>query len=119
MSLQKIKEFVLDRDIYGHKIELHFQGKSSYNTWLGLICTLLIQGIVLQSIIVLGTDFINFGRQNQNVDAEKFDRNSSEPFNLHDNGVKIYLIPHIFEAPLFWDKPDYKAEALRPEIGNY
>ena len=47
-------------------------------------------------MIVLGTDFINFSRQNQNVDREKFDRHGSEPYNLADNGVKFYLFAYRF-----------------------
>ena len=76
-SLKNVKEFLLDRDIYGHPINVHFKGKTTYNTWLGLLCTLFVYSIVCQSMIVLGTDFINDLRQDEKVNVEKYDRHIS------------------------------------------
>ena len=81
-GFEKVKEFLLERDIYGHQIGVHFQGKSSYNTWLGFFCTLFIYGIVFQSMVVMGTDFINFSRQDEKVNIEKIDLHASEEQNL-------------------------------------
>ena len=92
--LWKLQELALDLDIYGHKIELHFKGKSSYKTWLGLFCTLLVYGIVFQSMVVLGSDFVNFSRQDEKISIYKFDRHNSEKYNLVDNGIKFYLLSY-------------------------
>ena len=102
---------MLDRDIYGYKIEVHYKGKSSYNTWLGLICTIIVYGIVFQSILVLGTAFLDFSRQEEKVRIEKFERHKSEPYNLAENAFKFYILP-------FSDQDDI-IESLRPEIGSY
>ena len=89
----KIKQYLLNQDIYGHKIGVHFQGKPSYNTWIGLICTCLFYGVVLQSAIMMSRDFMSDSRQDEKVNIEKFDRHRSEPYNLADNGVNFYIIP--------------------------
>ena len=118
--LRKLEAFALDRDIYGHKIEVHYQGKSSYNTWLGLACTVFIYGIVFQSMIVLGTDFINFSRQEENINIEKFDRHDSQVYNLTENGMKFYLLPYVQSAKgQVSYNSNVKVETLRPSIGYY
>ena len=111
---------MLDRDIYGHKIEVHYKGKSSYNTWLGLACTVFIYGIVFQSMIVLGKDFINFSRQEENVNIEKFDRHDSQVYNLTENGVKFFLLPFV-QSKLGQARYDseVKVETLKPSIGTF
>ena len=118
--LKKLEAFVLDRDIYGHKIEVHYQGKSSYNTWLGFACSVFIYGIVFQSMIVLGTDFINFSRQEENINIEKFDRHDSQVYNLTENGVKFYLLPYVQNINgQAMSNSEVKVETLKPTIGYY
>ena len=52
--MQKLKELILDQDIYGHPISVNFKGKNTYNTWVGVLCTLMVYAIVFQSFLVLG-----------------------------------------------------------------
>ena len=92
--IDRVKEFVLERDVYGHPIAVHFKGKTAYNTWLGVLCTFLVYGVVFQSVIALGGAFLDHSRQDQKVDVEKFDRFDSESFNLIENGVKFYIFPY-------------------------
>ena len=84
---------MLDQDIYGYKIEVHYKGKSSYNTWLGLICTIIVYGIVFQSMIALGMSFLDFSRQEEKVRIEKFERHDGDPYNLAENAFKFYILP--------------------------
>ena len=55
--LRKVREFLLDRDVYGQPIGVHFGGKTKYNTWLGVLCTFMVYGIVCQSAVVLSRDY--------------------------------------------------------------
>ena len=40
--LKKLKSRILDMDIYGHPIAVHFKGSTTHKTWFGVVCTLLI-----------------------------------------------------------------------------
>ena len=42
----------------------------------------------------MGTDYVNFSRQDENVNIEKFDRHESDSYNLSENGVKFYLLAY-------------------------
>mgnify|MGYP000026351222 CR=1 FL=1 len=119
---RKLEEFLLDFDHYGYKIGVHYKGKTSYNTWLGFLCTALVYGIVLQSIVILGTAYFNDSRQEEKVNVEKFDRFGSDQFHLNDNGIKIYL----YSVVSSWQRHDETGhlqgvhfETMRPEVGRF
>ena len=93
--MEKLKEFLLDQDIYGHPISVHFKGKNTYNTWLGVFCTLIVYAVVFKSFIVLGSGFIDGSRQDEKINTEKYDRFDSKAMYLDEMGVKIYVFPSI------------------------
>ena len=74
LGLKKLAQKLKKLDIYGHPINTHFEGQSTFKTWLGFICTVGLYGIVLQTMIVLGKAFINHTRQDEKSNIEKFDR---------------------------------------------
>ena len=113
--MKNLKEFVLDQDIYGHPISVHFKGKNTYNTWLGVLCTLMVNAIVFKSFLVLGGGFIDGSRQDEKVNTEKYDRFDSEAMNLEDMGVKFYVFPSLYRVEYDeWNSEKYNFEPLRP-----
>ena len=52
-SIEKLAAWLKDWDVYGHPVNTHFEGQTSYKTWLGFTCTMAINVIILQITIVL------------------------------------------------------------------
>ena len=100
----RVKKFALDRDNYGHQIGVHFQGESTYNTWIGLFCTMIVYGIVFQSLILLSGAFIDGSRQEEKVNVEKFDRMNDEAYSLRDNGIRLNLYAIVQKWSYDWKK---------------
>lgn len=66
----------------------------------------------------MGTDYVNFSRQDENVNIEKFDRHESDFYNLSENGVKFYLLAYNKKLKERADG-EYALGNLHPEIGSY
>ena len=47
MSEKKLLKSLRGFDIYGHEIEVNYQGDSQYRTLLGAMCTLAIYSLIL------------------------------------------------------------------------
>ena len=99
MSVFKwVREFVFDQDLYGHKIGVNFGGKTSYNTWLGVLCTLSLYVIIFQTLVMLSQAYFDGSRQDERINIEKFDRFKSPEVNkLKEMGVKLYLFPFLYD----------------------
>ena len=96
---------------------MNFKGRNTYNTWLGVFCTLMVYVIVFSGFIVLGSDFIAGSRQNEKVNTEKYDRFNSKAMYLDEMGVKIYIFPSIYSYEEGENEDDAFVyyEPLRPE----
>ena len=115
-------QFILDRDLFGHPITVHFRGKNTYGTWLGSFCTLAAYILMFVNVVLLGTSYRDGYKQEEMVDFQYFDRFDSPRYYLHENGVNITLFaPKIVdirdENDGRWISSYY--EPLRPEIGAY
>ena len=49
----KIEQFLVSRDIFGHKIGVNYKGKDSYQTKLGAFLTFATYGLILANIAYL------------------------------------------------------------------
>ena len=55
----RIYDFIVDQDIYGHAIGVHYRGGTSYKTFLGSICTLGAYSLMIMQLVLLVTVFID------------------------------------------------------------
>lgn len=95
--LRQFKTKLLKLDRYGHPINVHFRGESTYKTWFGLMFTMLIDGFMVKTMIVLATAFFDHSRQEELVNVLKYDRYDSGPYNLAENQIKFYIFPYLSE----------------------
>ena len=82
--LSKFKQI----DRFGQQIEIHYKGKTSYQTICGAIATLFVYSLILVNTINISLDFINNDNQKENV------RTSIE--NIEDQGTQ-YLADNKFD----------------------
>ena len=61
----RIDKFFLARDIFGHKIGVHYKGDETYKTRLGAFFTIAIYILMLINFITLFTAFISGSNQEE------------------------------------------------------
>ena len=59
MGTNKIKEFFIDQDIYGHAIGVHYRGRDAYKTCLGSLFTLATYVLMIINLVTLWVAFID------------------------------------------------------------
>ena len=96
--IKKTRDSLLGLDLYGHPIAVNFRGQSTYQTWLGVTCSLLVYAIVFQSLITLSTVFIDGSRQDEKVNVVNYDRFDSKAYNLKDYGITFYIFPYNYRS---------------------
>lgn len=96
-TLSTLYKRLLKFDSYGHPINVHFEGETTYKTWLGLICTLIVNAIFFETIIVLGRAFFSNSRQQEKAFVHKFDGFESSTYYLAENGVQFIIFPYFYE----------------------
>ena len=97
--LSKFKQI----DRFGQQIEIHYKGKTSYQTICGAIATLFVYSLILVNTINISLDFINNDNQKENV------RTSIK--NIEDQGTQ-YLADNKFDILITENR------ALSPAIGT-
>lgn len=111
--LGKLRSKLLSHDKYGHPVAVHFNGETEYRTWLGLVCTLIVEAIVLQTLIVLAFAFFNNSRQEEKVNFSRFDRHMSEHYTLAENDIKFYIFPYM-QQPVLDEHGNFLRMELQP-----
>ena len=92
--MEKIGAFLLQRDIYGHQINMHYKGSDKYQTWMGLFCTLMTYTFVMFNAYALGTAFLDHSKQEEKSNFKIVDRFSDEKeYNLMDNNFEMQFVP--------------------------
>ena len=76
--MQRMKAFILGKDIFGHKINVKYRGSENYNTYLGFVCSLTASVLVLLNLLVQLTAFSNHSKQVENTQQINLDRFGSE-----------------------------------------
>ena len=78
-------------DRFGHRLDMHFDGRTSFQTVFGAFITVIVYTLILINTLNIGMDFINNGNQ------KEISRTSIE--NYADIGQK-YITEHQFEILL-------------------
>ena len=61
----KIIDKIVDLDLYGHPIGVHYNGRGTYKTKLGALFTLAAYALVLFNFITLSMVFMNGKRREE------------------------------------------------------
>ena len=59
MSVKKLEEFLVNQDIFGHSIGVHYRGDESFKTRLGSFCTLVTYVLIMFNVTTLTTLFLH------------------------------------------------------------
>ena len=88
----KIKEFFVDQDIFGHAITVHYRGRDSFKTCLGSLCTLATYVLMAVNLMTLWVAFLDGTRQEEKTQTTTLDRFSDDPrkFSEHNMTLSLY-----------------------------
>ena len=101
-------QFLTRRDIFGHKVEMHYKGKPTYRTKLGGILSLAVYIIVTIETVNLGI----FGFLDHSAQKEQYVRirqdlmKQNQTYNLEDEQFQIYY-------------NDFSNGIYPPEVGRW
>ena len=57
--IDKMRAFLVNQDIYGHVIGVHFKGRGTFNTSLGGLCTMATYVLIAMNFRVLFEGLLN------------------------------------------------------------
>ena len=55
----KLKSLIVDQDIFGHVIGVHYRGRDAYKTLPGALCTLAYYTFVVINLVTLAEAFFD------------------------------------------------------------
>ena len=90
--MQRIKSFILGRDIFGHKISVNYRGSEEYNTYLGSVCSVTALVLMLLNLLVLLTAFSDHSKQEENTQQTSIETFESEQYKMSDSSTDIAIV---------------------------
>ena len=90
--MKKLAKLVAQQDIYGHPIQVNYQGDDTYKTYLGAFVTLAIYGLIFFNSMTLFEAFRDGSKQSENIQTVQFDRWNSSDYNFAEQNLKITLM---------------------------
>ena len=97
--------FLMERDMYGQAVGVHYRGSDVFQTKLGALVTIASYALILTNFVTLLQAFFDGSRQQESASELVYDRYSAGQFELIQNKVAITL----FE----------KGSPLDPRYGRY
>ena len=86
-----VGETIVDQDIYGHPVGVHYKGSDTYKTKLGAFCTLGTYAMIFFNLTVLIIAFNDGSKRDEKFLESIFDRFTSDQFNLQDQNMELVL----------------------------
>ena len=80
---------MVDFDIYGHPVGVHFKGSDTYKTKLGAFVTLATYTLILFNLGTLVLAFFDSSKQVENVQESVIDAFNAGPYALRENSFEI------------------------------
>ena len=87
----KIEQFLVDKDMYGHVLNVNYRGSDTYQTLLGSFCTFGTYVIMLINISTLLLAFKLGSRQYKTFHSVWKDRWTTEPFILDQYNLNVAI----------------------------
>ncbi len=78
--MNRLGAFLVDQDIYGHPISVHYKGSESYKTLLGALCTVATYVLIGINLFTLLTTFNDGSNQNEISRVNYFDNYETEDY---------------------------------------
>ena len=97
----KFEQLLVNQDMYGHLIGVHYRGQDAYKTRLGALVTIATYVLMAINLLSLITAFIDGSNQTETFQETKIDRFESDDVKLSDLDLDIMaamippLPPHI------------------------
>ena len=64
---QKLEQLIVDQDIYGHAIGVHYRGRDAFKTRLGALFTIVTYVFIAINFINLATAFVDGSNQQEKI----------------------------------------------------
>ena len=105
---QRLSDIIVNQDIFGHQIGVHYQGSDTFKTKLGALITVLTYTLIIANFLTLVVDFKDNNRWEIASTELTFDRFNSDNYTLADNRFEIKLL-FIGQTPLTEDYGRWRA----------
>ena len=92
MGNSRLENLIVQQDIFGHGIGVHYRGSETYQTRLGAFFTFAIYGLMLANLVTLWTAFMDGSNQTEKVQTLTFDAFGSEQYNISENKFDIRML---------------------------
>ena len=87
----KFGEKVVDWDVYGHPVGVHYKGSDTYKTKLGAFCTLVAYALMFFNLTVLIVAYMDESKRDEKYLESLLDRFKSDKFNFQDQNMELTL----------------------------
>ena len=89
---KKLGSFILESDIFGHRIGVNYKGRDTYQTYLGSICTLAVYVLILINFLQLSTAYHDGSRQTEKEFTTTIDPVNRETVNFSESNIEMFLV---------------------------
>ena len=93
--MSRFWKLLVQQDIYGHAIGLHYKGADSYRTRVGAIVTIITYAFALIYLVQRITEFNDKSTQVENVNTVMIDMFDDQPHLLEDESFSFVLASNI------------------------
>ena len=90
--IDKMRAFLVNQDIYGHVIGVHFKGRGSFNTSLGGLCTMATYVLIAMNFKVLFEGLLDQSLQGETVQVNSYDNFDTDKYLFSENDLEFILI---------------------------
>ena len=94
-----MRSFLINQDIYGHVIGVHYRGSGTFNTGLGALCTIMTYLLIIFNLKVLGEGLISQSLQGESYQVNSYDNFNTEKYQFNEVDVDIVLITYPQQIP--------------------
>ena len=114
---EKFSKCLMQLDVFGHPISVHYAGEDRYRTRLGALISLCVFSLILFNFVNLATVFLDGSRQEEKTNVLSFDRHGSLDYKLADYGIDLVI--YSASRGALNGSRDRIYPALDPTIGKY
>ena len=91
----KMRSFLINQDIYGYAIGVHFKGKGTFNTGLGGLCTIATYVLIALNFKVLFEGLLDQSLQGETVQVNSYDNFKTDKYLFSENDLEFVLLSAI------------------------
>ena len=88
---EKFNKCLMQLDVFGHPISVHYAGEDRYRTRLGAFVSISVFSLILFNFINLATVFLDGSRQEEKTNVISWDRHGSLDYQLADFGIDLVI----------------------------